>query len=248
MVALTDSPLANLSARTRRQSAPTDGLSTTHWRVLLLGIVTLHLGAVWAVLQVPAVREAVQENLPMFVRLVPPLPKPATIPALPPPTSAARPTPTPQAAPKVSRSVAQATTDAIKPLEAPAPKPAHQELTPPMPPATINTPPTPPAPAAANAPAPRHIPASEVAYVAPPVLVYPEASRDNRESGSGTLRVEIDEEGKLRSVVVSKSSGFARLDKAAMAATKKARFKPYTFEGKPATGFANIPFEFKDED
>jgi len=76
---------------------------------------------------------------------------------------------------------------------------------------------------------------------------FPNASRRLRESGSGRVRVFIDEAGMPRSVEVTKSSGFSRLDQAFVVATKKARFKPPTLDGHPISGFAEIPFEFELE-
>ena len=47
-----------------------------------------------------------------------------------------------------------------------------------------------------------------------------------------------------RTVQVSRSSGFTRLDDAALSAVQKARFKPYTENGQPTAGWALVPLDF----
>jgi len=104
-----------------------------------------------------------------------------------------------------------------------------------------------PAPAAA-APAPaRELPASAVQYLKPPVLNYPALSRRAGESGRVLLRVFIDEAGLPVQLRVQTSSGYARLDDAALAAIGKVRFKPYSENGRPVSGWALIPLSFDPE-
>ena len=76
------------------------------------------------------------------------------------------------------------------------------------------------------------------------MLEYPRPSRPFHEAGRVMVRVYIDEAGMPRTVQVSQSSGFARLDDAAVAAVQKARFKPYTENGRPTAGWAFIPLVF----
>ena len=47
--------------------------------------------------------------------------------------------------------------------------------------------------------------------------------------------------------LVERSSGFARLDEAAMSAVRKTRFKPYTENGKAVAGWVRMPFPFELE-
>jgi protein TonB len=61
------------------------------------------------------------------------------------------------------------------------------------------------------------------------------------------LRVYIDERGHVASVQLNRSSGFTRLDDAALASVKKWRFKPYFVNGQPVTGYAVIPVMFELE-
>jgi protein TonB len=61
------------------------------------------------------------------------------------------------------------------------------------------------------------------------------------------VRVLIDETGLPRSVQLAQSSGFKRLDDAALAAVRRARFHPYTENGRPLSGWASIPLVFELE-
>ncbi|MET0534093.1 MAG: energy transducer TonB [Steroidobacter sp.] len=54
--------------------------------------------------------------------------------------------------------------------------------------------------------------------------MYPSASRRAGEEGTVRLKVLVDEKGRPRDVAVATSSGFARLDQAAMEAVRKWRF------------------------
>jgi periplasmic protein TonB len=86
-----------------------------------------------------------------------------------------------------------------------------------------------------------------VAYISPPSLQYPPSSRENEEAGTVVLRVLIDEMGQPQSIKIHKSSGFVNLDKAAVTAIQKARFKPPTLDGQPTAGYAQIPLTFELE-
>ena len=125
-------------------------------------------------------------------------------------------------------------------VAAPPPEPVVEM--PPAPP-VVEAPPAPPAPP----PPPKVIPASAVQYLEPPVVDYPRLSRRNRETGRVMVRVYIDTAGLPRNAHVSASSGYARLDDAAVAAVQKARFKPYTENGQPTAGWAFIPLDFELE-
>ena len=56
--------------------------------------------------------------------------------------------------------------------------------------------------------------------------VYPPASRRAGEEGTGVFRVLVDANGRPIEVSVLNSSGFPRLDEAALAAIRKWAFKP----------------------
>lgn len=124
----------------------------------------------------------------------------------------------------------------------------------------VETPPksvTPPAPAAPSASAvaavavpaaqPRLLPASNIAYLVPPPIELPLASRRLGEQGLVLLRVLVGIDGLPRQVSVQRSSGHARLDEQAVAAMKRARFKPQTDQGMPIEWIVIAPLQYEIE-
>lgn len=73
---------------------------------------------------------------------------------------------------------------------------------------------------------------------------YPPLSRRQGEEGKLVLRVELDESGNVSSVRVAASSGFARLDEAALAAVKTWRCTPARRDGLAVRAVALQPFKF----
>ena len=113
--------------------------------------------------------------------------------------------------------------------------------------AVVAAPPEPAAAPPAPAPAPKIIPASEVQYLEPLSLEYPRLAKRMGETGRVVVRVFIDEGGLAHNARVDRSSGHPRLDEAATAAVQKARFKPYTENGRAVAGWAFIPIDFELE-
>jgi protein TonB len=88
--------------------------------------------------------------------------------------------------------------------------------------------------------------ASELALVcserrAPP---YPSVSRRLGEAGRVVLRVELDATGRVLEAQVVNSSGFARLDAAALAAVRNWRCEPPRRDGQAVGAVALQPFDF----
>lgn len=73
---------------------------------------------------------------------------------------------------------------------------------------------------------------------------YPALSRRLGEEGKLVLRVELDEKGRVNVAHVVNSSGFKRLDEAAMAAVKTWRCNPPVRNGQPVRAVALQPFNF----
>lgn len=213
----------------------TDGLSPNQRRLMVVAILAAHVGGVWGLLQVQQVRDAVREAAPMFVNLLAPPAPPA-----PPPPPAPQPIQKKQTPAPV---IAAAPSPAPAAFVVPAPPEEPQVPTPPAPVAIVEAPPAPPAPA----PPPKMIPASAIQYLVPPEPEYPRLSRRNGETGTVIVRAYADEAGVPHQVQVERSSGFARLDEAAMSAVRKTRFKPYTENGKPVAGWVRMPFPFELE-
>ena len=80
------------------------------------------------------------------------------------------------------------------------------------------------------------------------MLQVPPASARAGESGRSVVRVLIDESGLPRTVQIAQSSGFKRLDDAALTAVRRARFHPYTENGQAQAGWAHIPLVFELEE
>lgn len=81
-----------------------------------------------------------------------------------------------------------------------------------------------------------------------PAPVYPRVSRKMGEEGTVLLRVEWGPDGKIASRRVQKSSGFSRLDEAALAAIARWRCHPATQDGAPVSAVVLQPFSFGLED
>lgn len=134
-------------------------------------------------------------------------------------------------------------------LKAPSPLVVTPIVTPPAPP-VISAPPAPPAPpsAAASAPAAPSAPAdggdlsSKMLSAKPPT--YPIDSRRLHEQGTVILTVLLTTEGRVSDILIAQSSGFDRLDHAALAAVKGWRWAPIVRNGAPVMvqGRVRIPF------
>jgi protein TonB len=89
------------------------------------------------------------------------------------------------------------------------------------------------------------LPASNIAYLVPPPIEVPLASRRLREEGIVRLRVLVGVDGLPRQVTVQRSSGFARLDEQAVSAMRRARFKPQTDQGVPIAWIVIAPLQYE---
>ena len=85
-----------------------------------------------------------------------------------------------------------------------------------------------------------------VAYVDKKICTpkYPRVSRKRGERGKVLVRVFINRDGSSENVEIEQSSGFDRLDQAAMDSAKKCRFIPAKRNGKPVKTLATIPYTF----
>jgi len=229
------SPPRRVAARIRPR-ARKDGLTRLQWQLVVAAIVGLHVVGVWALLQVREVQDAVRDAAPMFVSLIAPEKPPE--PVVPPPP------------PKVQPKVVQRPVPIIAaaPTPQPAPEPAFvvpvQVEPPPVEVAVVAAvaPPVAPAP-----PPPKIIPSSAVQYLEPISLDYPRLSRKLGEAGRVMLHVYIGQDGLPKQVDVAQSSKYGRLDEAALAAVRKARFRPPTVNGVLVEGWAYVPIDFELE-
>lgn len=222
-----------------------DELPPAQRRAAVVTILALHVAAAWGLLQVDAVRSAVAEAAPLFVELIaPPAPeRPPEPPAPPPPPPPPQPKTPPPPAPVIA---AAPRIEAPAAFVVPEPPPEAMPPAPPEPPVVVVAAPASPAPPPPPA-APRELPASAIQYLEPPEPVYPRASRRLGEAGLVVVRVFVGTDGLPRQLQVLQSSGYARLDEAALEGVRRARFKPPTENGQPTAGWARIPIPFELE-
>ena len=198
-----------------------------NWPALAF-IVALHVVALWGLMQIQSVRDAVQEMAPIMVGLItlpPPEPPKRKIEPPPPKPAPVKPKPKPQ----------MIVTEAPAPTEmvAPPPEPVIEEPPPPPPPA----PPAPPAPI---------IPPNFVAaYLDNPAPTYPATSKRLGETGTVILRVLVNPQGRADSVQVERSSSYSRLDRAALDAVRQWKFVPAKQGDQAVAAWVLVPLNFE---
>jgi len=177
----------------------------------------------------PVAAPVALQSTPTPPKPVPPVPhaKPKVQPR---PTPRPAPTPLPEAAAPSQHEIA-------------APEPA-----PPAPPAPAQAA---PAPAAAAAPAvgkptmalsaPKNVAHLDCSIVTPD---YPVLSRRRGESGTAFVKFVVGLTGKIENIELKKSSGYSRLDDAAVAAMRDSACKPYIENGEAVRATYTQPFTF----
>ena len=192
-------------------------------------IVALHGLGLYAALQVGAVRETLQEAAPLFVSFI----------AAPPAPQVQAPPPKPEPVkPKHEPRLISTPQPSASPMQTP-PQPVQAE---PVAEATPAVPEAPPAPAAA---APIIPPNFIAAYLDNPAPEYPHLSKRLKESGRVLLRVRVSPEGRSAQVELDKSSGYDRLDQAAIAAVRLWRFVPAKQGEQAITAWVIVPINFQ---
>lgn len=182
------------------------------------------------------------QPLPMEVVTIP-APAPAIRPAPPAPakTASAKPrkaAPAPQPLPAPVKPSPKAITTAPRTEAVTSQAPAVTET--PAASRSETAPPAPPAPPAPVVP-PTHI----GGHLGNPRPVYPPLSIELGEAGAVGLRVAVSADGRAQEVSVARSSGFPRLDRAALQAVRNWRFRPATRGGEaiPYTYVFNVDFD-----
>lgn len=69
-------------------------------------------------------------------------------------------------------------------------------------------------------------------------------SRKLREQGSVRLHVMVNAAGEAETVRIKSSSGYDRLDQAALAAVRQWRFVPARQRGQAIAGWVEVPIQF----
>ncbi|QJR31058.1 energy transducer TonB [Limnobacter sp. SAORIC-580] len=214
-------------------SAPlSNNTQTISNTVTFAGVVLLHvLGLVWAAQQLSISEPVITppsvvgvlvapepEPAPPPPKPVPPPPKPEPKP-VPTPKPVAKPTPKPTPKPEPVREVAPEPVQQAAPAAPAPPAPPVQQATP-----------------APEAPAPVTPPRTDAAHLNNPAPQYPALSRRLGEQGRVMLDVYILPDGSVGEIKLNRSSGFPRLDNAALQAVKTWKYVPAKRGDKP------IPF------
>lgn len=77
---------------------------------------------------------------------------------------------------------------------------------------------------------------------------YPSLSRRRGETGTAYVKFVVGLTGKLENIELKKSSGFSRLDDAALAAVHASACKPYLENGQPIRAAYTQPYDFNLND
>ena len=209
--------------------------------VIAVAVVALHIGLIWA-LQSGLLMRAAEllvpaELLSQFVD--PPLPKPEPVPPAPKP--AALPTPIKKAIPKAP--ALPAPQPLAIPDSTPSPNAPTGVTTPQPAPAPISAP-VAAAPVAAAGPPVVQLPSSDASYLQNPSPPYPAISRRMGEQGKTIIKVLIGVDGQPQRAEIARSSGFDRLDQAALATVMRWRFVPGKRGGVPDSMWFNVPINW----
>ena len=214
--------------------------------VIVGSAVVLHIAGLWA-LQSGLLRRAVEVVVPAEILsdfITPPAPKadipqPVAKPPTPQPATptAHQPQPQPSAAPAPQLlAVADATPSPNAPTGTLAPQPPAPPIA-----APVATPaaPAPPAP-----PAKVELPSSAADYLNNPKPAYPSLSKRLGEQGKVELRVLIGADGTPQKAEIKTSSGFDRLDQAALNTVLKWRYVPGKRGGVAEAMWFTVPINF----
>ena len=228
-------------------------LSVQQRWALALSVLVVHGVVGWLISQArPA--ELAGERAPIEVQLIAPPQAPPVITPVPPPPA---PVPPPKVTPPKpvlstrapSRNLLEAPPEPVKqpPVEAP-PVPTPVAVPVAVPAVTASAASAVAAPAPAQPQAPKNLSISSVRRISAPELVYPPTSRRLNESGTVLLSIVVDERGKAVSVTTAQSSGFPRLDNAAIAVAKATIYQPYMENGVPRSFRVEAPYSFEPAD
>lgn len=230
-------------------------------------VIAAHVAAAWLIWVLPGAAR-IDPPQPLAVRLLedvapdaPPKPLPAAAP-VPEPVRKVRPTPqrraaaspAPRSAPVrtlVAEATAPSTAEPVVPVSPrtdPAPAvnaPVAVETPASRPSAAAPAPAHSPAPVPAPAAAPKTVaPRFDAAYLSNPAPVYPPLSRRLGEEGKVVLRVHVEPDGQPSHVELRTSSGFARLDEAALGAVRRWRFVPARRGDEAVAAWVLVPLNF----
>ena len=224
--------------------------------LIAVAVVALHIGLL-VLLQSGLLMRTTELLVPVEVlaRLIEPPVIAPPAPVVEPPRPVAKAPPPPAAAPAIKPIAPRAEASPEKPPQAaprpqsgPQPQPVAEPATPSPAPNAPTAPPQPlPVAAAPTAPASPAIqlPSSDADYLQNPEPKYPENSQRLNEQGTSTIRVLIGADGQPQRAEIGKSSGFERLDRAALATVMRWRYVPGKRNGTPEAMWFSVPIVWK---
>ncbi len=201
-------------------------ISNARLRNTIAAVLLAHAGLLWVaqreLAELPASNESGQV---MMADVVSDIPNAA-------PLTAAKPSPQPAPTPVSNQSVAKPDTLALTPNNnAQVKGPASTAAA--------------PSTASGKTGAPSLVePSADADYLKNPPPAYPRASRRLGEQGTVIVRVFISTQGTPEKAELRTSSGFDRLDQAALEAVQRWRFVPGRRSGTPEAMWFNIPVRF----
>jgi protein TonB len=206
--------------------------------LMAAGVVAVHVAALWA-MQNGLLRRAVETVVPAEIVvefITPPAPKVVPTPPAPP-----KPVPLKQTVSKAPTPVKN-TAPLPLPLAIADPTPAPHAPTGLV--AAATPAPQVVAPVAEAAPARVQLPSSDADYLQNPKPAYPPMSKRLGEQGKVVLRVFIGVDGTAQQADIKQSSGFDRLDQAALNTVLRWRYVPGKRAGVAEAMWFNVPINF----
>lgn len=207
--------------------------------VVVVNVLLLHLGLLWAV-QSGLIRQTVERVVPVqmlseFIEA----PAPKVVPPPPAPASPVR-----QPVAKAAAVQPQPAPPALAVVDdAPEPDARVVHVAAPSPPALMAAPVS-AATATVAAPPRLELPSSDADYLQNPRPVYPPLSKRMGEQGLVVYSVLIGTDGLPVNARLVQSSGFDRLDQAALSAVMRWRYSPGKRNGVATAMFFNVPIHW----
>lgn len=213
---------------------------------IVFSVIALHVAVLWA-MQVGLLRRVAEAVVPAEILVeimappAPPAPEPKPQPqpkvqVKAPTPKPAIPTPTPAVAPQPAPAPLAIAPSANTPAPSAAAPAAVSAAT-----ASANTGSTTNAPPAPPAPPKVELPSSDADYLNNPRPQYPALSKRLQEQGKVVVRVLIGTDGQASQASVKVSSGFERLDQAALNTVLKWRYVPGKRGGVPEAMWFDVP-------
>ena len=137
--------------------------------------------------------------------------------------------------------LSEAAEEALRNPPPPPPAPAPRRVETPVPRPVADAPPQNPRPSATLAPGSVPVPISK------PAPDYPVDAQRNNETGTVVVRIEVGADGTPTDVTLARRSGSRSLDRAAIKAARRWRFRPAQRDGQAVAGAVEVPMAFSLE-